>query len=140
MGTSLDAGSLPLAEVRIDAPTVLVLGNEGHGVRTNVARACDLQVRDWFVCLLLWWFAEACVCETTCIHISSASVGRTHTLMHTSHPFDAQVRIEGGGRGQEVDSLNVSVTGGILMHFLRASGGGGGDGGGSGGGGEGGGE
>lgn len=75
MGTSLDAGSLPLADVQIDAPTVLVLGNEGHGVRTNVARACDLQVR-----------------------------------------------IEGGGRGQEVDSLNVSVTGGILMHFLRAAG------------------
>ena len=50
MGTSLDAGSQPLADVRIDAPTVLVLGNEGHGVRTNVARACDLQVRFCLFC------------------------------------------------------------------------------------------
>ena len=61
-----------LPQVKITKPTVLVLGNEGHGVRTNVARACDIQVR-----------------------------------------------IEGGGEGGgEVDSLNVSVTGGILMHFL----------------------
>lgn len=73
MGTSLETGSLPLAEVVIDKPTILVLGNEGHGVRTNVARACDVQVR-----------------------------------------------IEGGEKGGEVDSLNVSVTGGILMHFLAS--------------------
>ena len=66
-------------QVRITKPTILVLGNEGHGVRTNVARACDLQVR-----------------------------------------------IEGGPptgatSAGDVDSLNVSVTGGILMHFLLSA-------------------
>lgn len=55
-----------------DAPTVLVLGSEGHGLRTLVAKACTD-----FVCIP-------------------------------------------GGAGQ-VDSLNVSVTGGILLWQLLNS-------------------
>jgi 21S rRNA (GM2251-2'-O)-methyltransferase len=78
MGTSLSPQSLPLSDVRVEKPTVLVLGNEGYGVRTNVARACQVQVR-----------------------IEGGAEGGA----------------EGGG---EVDSLNVSVTGGILMHFLMS--------------------
>ena len=59
-------------EVPHDKPTILVLGNEGHGIRTNILRKC------------------------------------THL-----------VRIDGGSEGG-VDSLNVSVTGGIMLHHLSS--------------------
>ena len=32
---------LPVSDVHLDMPTVLVLGNEGFGLRTNVRRQCD---------------------------------------------------------------------------------------------------
>ena len=84
MGTSLEAGSKPLMDVTVDKSTILVLGNEGSGVRTNVQRACDVQVR-----------VEG-----------GPAVGEKGQDV----------------KGMPVDSLNVSVTGGILMHFLRSSG------------------
>lgn len=89
MGTSLDDGSLPLGQASVRGPTVLVLGNEGHGLRTNVKRACDMQVK-----------IEGLMMQPTA---------------------DAEEGGGGGGRRADagVDSLNVSVTGGILMHFLQ---------------------
>lgn len=77
MGTSLDDGALPLSQTKVKGPTVLVLGNEGFGLRTNVRRACDTMV------------------------------------------MIEGVRKTGGGADAGVDSLNVSVTGGVLMHFLQ---------------------
>lgn len=71
VGTSLGEGSMLMSEIPKDRPTILVLGNEGHGIRTNVLRKCS--------------------------HL---------------------VRIEGGQSEDSVDSLNVSVTGGIMLHFL----------------------
>jgi 21S rRNA (GM2251-2'-O)-methyltransferase len=71
VGTSLGDGSTLMAEIPKNRPTILVLGNEGHGIRTNVLRKCS--------------------------HL---------------------VRIEGGESHDSVDSLNVSVTGGIMLHFL----------------------
>ena len=35
---------LPVSDVFLDVPTVLVLGNEGFGLRTNVRRQCDAFV------------------------------------------------------------------------------------------------
>ena len=59
-------------DIKLDSPTILVLGNEGSGLRKNVERQCDAMV-----------------------HIAGAT----------------------GPRG-DLDSLNVSVAGGILMHQL----------------------
>ena len=71
VGTSLGEESVLMADIPKDRPTILVLGNEGHGIRTNVLRKCS--------------------------HL---------------------VRIDGGQADGAVDSLNVSVTGGIMLHFL----------------------
>lgn len=58
-----------------DKPTIVVLGSEGHGLRTLVAKSCT-----------------------------------------------EFVKIPGAGDADGVDSLNVSVTGGILLwHFLNGS-------------------
>ena len=60
-----------LASLPLDKPTILVLGNEGHGIRTNILNRCQYLVR----------------------------IGE-------SSP------------DSEVDSLNVSVSGGILLHHI----------------------
>jgi 21S rRNA (GM2251-2'-O)-methyltransferase len=73
-----DVECLNFDEYDPEVPTVLVLGNEGSGLRTMVAKSCD-----------------------------------------------GFVRIEGGerngGEGGGVDSLNVSVSAGILMSHFGAS-------------------
>lgn len=71
VGTALSDDSISLSELPLTKPTVLVLGNEGHGVRTNILNRCNLLVR----------------------------IGNP-----PAH--------------SDVDSLNVSVTGGILLHHL----------------------
>ena len=79
VGAALDDNSVNLRDLALDKPTILILGNEGHGIRTNVLRRC------------------------------------THL-----------VKISGLGDTSVVDSLNVSVTGGILLHHILGGRGGGG--------------
>jgi 21S rRNA (GM2251-2'-O)-methyltransferase len=77
IGAGLEDGAVGLAQLVVRQPTVLVLGNEGHGLRTNVRNRCDVLVK-----------------------ISPSDNAEDST----------------------VDSLNVSVTGGILMHHILAAG------------------
>lgn len=84
VGTSVSERSGPLHELPAGPgapPTIVVLGNEGYGVRTNVLRECEFLV---------------------------------------------EVAGDGGGAVAEgatastVDSLNVSVTGGVMLFHLLA--------------------
>lgn len=84
VGTSVGERSGPLHELPAGPgapPTIVVLGNEGYGVRTNVLRECEFLV---------------------------------------------EVAGDGGGAAAEgatastVDSLNVSVTGGVVLFHLLA--------------------
>ncbi|CAM9935845.1 unnamed protein product [Ectocarpus sp. 12 AP-2014] len=84
VGTSVSERSGPLHELPAGPgapPTIVVLGNEGYGVRTNVLRECEFLV---------------------------------------------EVAGDGGGALAEgatpstVDSLNVSVTGGVVLFHLLA--------------------
>ena len=74
IGTSLDEGSIDLKDTPLEKPTIVVLGNEGHGVRTNILKRCTQLVN-----------------------------------------------IPGGFDSSVVDSLNVSVTGGIILHHIISS-------------------
>lgn len=69
---------MDLSDVETGPPTLLVLGSEGSGLRTLVARACTGFVKI---------------------------------------PGSDAAQIEGGGNAG-VDSLNVSVTGGIMLWHL----------------------
>lgn len=80
LGAAAEEGAVPCTSLPLDTPTLLVLGNEGYGVRPTVKRLCD-----------------------------------------------ATLQIQGNGCGggawgdetsQLVDSLNVSVATGILLHQL----------------------
>ena len=78
VGAALEESVEP-SQLEQSAPTVLVLGSEGHGLRTNVLRACSALVRI---------------------------------------PRGAAGMEVGGGDAELVDSLNVSVAGGILLWSL----------------------
>ena len=82
VGAALERSVEPAA---IDAttPTILVLGSEGHGLRTNVVRACTELVR-----------------------IPRGPPTTGHDAGESAHEL--------------VDSLNVSVAGGILIWTLMA--------------------
>lgn len=71
VGTSLSGNTVPLSDLPRSKPTIVVLGNEGHGIRANILNRC------------------------------------THL-----------VKIGQGNIASDVDSLNVSVTGGIILHHI----------------------
>lgn len=76
-GAAAEEGSTPCTDVRVDKPTVLVMGSEGKGLRTLVRRACT-----------------------------------------------GLIRVDGltdDAKQMGVDSLNVSVAAGILLHQLMNS-------------------
>lgn len=78
LAASAEEESIPCEDYKVNGPTILVMGSEGYGLRTNVRRACDASIR-----------------------ISRKSTrALTRDALH------------------DVDSLNVSVATGILLHNL----------------------
>jgi len=73
IGTVLGGEAIDSKTLTLEGPTMIVLGNEGHGLRTMIARECEVQVR----------------------------IGVSDTI-------DSGL----------VDSLNVSVAGGVLLYQL----------------------
>jgi tRNA G18 (ribose-2'-O)-methylase SpoU len=86
IGAALEDSSIDLKELDLSKPTILVLGNEGHGVRTNILKRCDslVKIRGRGVC-------------------TDATVASSND-------------------GAMVDSLNVSVSGAILLHYILCNG------------------
>ncbi len=75
--------AVPFQSIPLSKPTILVLGNEGHGIRTNILRRCD--------------------------HLALIEKKSTNSRSEITEISD-----------DGVDSLNVSVTGGILLHHLTS--------------------
>jgi 21S rRNA (GM2251-2'-O)-methyltransferase len=73
----------------VDRPTILVMGNEGYGLRTTVRRVCDATLR---------------------------IDGAPGAGAAAGQGVGARAR----AARQMVDSLNVSVATGILLHQLLA--------------------
>ena len=85
-GAALGEGAVDLhAGHDASAPTVLVLGSEGAGMRTTVQRECSMLV---------------------CVPRAGAG-----GALHAGLP---------PGSAEAVDSLNVSVAGGLLLHALMS--------------------
>ena len=83
LGAGTDGEAVSCSEFVMDMPTVLVVGNEGYGLRTNVRRACSRMIQ-------------------------------VDSLPGMAVSEDASLVMG-------VDSLNVSVATGILMHGLLTS-------------------
>jgi hypothetical protein len=104
VGTDLSAKSTSVYDVPLEAPTVLVLGNEGHGIRTNILRRCTHLVR-------IGDIKESGVASSS-TPCTSAEI-REGIAEHPAATGESMAEGEGG-----VDSLNVSVTGAIILHHF----------------------
>ncbi|MEW5305298.1 MAG: hypothetical protein WDW36_007849 [Sanguina aurantia] len=77
LGAAIHSNAVGIRNVKVDRPTILVVGSEGSGLRTNVKRACTTIVK-----------------------------------------IEMGVKAPMGARRTIVDSLNVSVATGILLHSI----------------------
>ncbi|MEW5314141.1 MAG: hypothetical protein WDW38_005660 [Sanguina aurantia] len=77
LGAAIHSNAVGIRNVKVDRPTILVVGSEGSGLRTNVKRACTTIVK-----------------------------------------IEMGVKAPMGTRRTIVDSLNVSVATGILLHSI----------------------
>ncbi|KAJ7517329.1 hypothetical protein O6H91_21G019100 [Diphasiastrum complanatum] len=111
VGSSAEPGSMPLHELPQGMPTILVLGNEGVGLRTNVHRTC-----------------------TDIIHIPGMFPSKSSGSKRYIPPSDDGSVAKSGSKEESggaevncllgppvVESLNVSVAAGILLHQLLVS-------------------
>jgi len=98
LGGSVSPKAVPLDEVLPGAPTILVLGSEGTGLRPLVERSCTQLLR---------------IPGNVPLDLSTGGVNDTDTAETNS-----------GCSGEEfrsflaVESLNVSVAAGVLLHHL----------------------
>ncbi|OVA08533.1 tRNA/rRNA methyltransferase [Macleaya cordata] len=98
LGGSVSARALPLNEVPAGAPTILVLGSEGTGLRPLVERSCTQLIR---------------IPGNIPVDISAVDA-----------EDDNSGEVDRGCSGEEfrsflaVESLNVSVAAGVLLHHL----------------------
>lgn len=113
VGTDLGPKSTPLTEFVVnDKPTILVLGNEGHGIRTNILRRCTSLVR------ISKPTISSVISESVDSEATAESESVTESAASDEDSSSNSGRNSGSGGGVEVDSLNVSVTGGIILHHL----------------------
>lgn len=98
VGASSEPRALPIQELEPGFPTILVLGNEGRGLRTNVKRSCTELVS-------IKGFGSAG---------SSPPVQEIDSDLSEARAFGSELQ----AAAEAVDSLNVSVATGILLHDL----------------------
>ena len=110
VGTALTEDSKDLEALEVSQPTILVLGNEGHGIRTNVLRRCTQLVKVGF--------------NGNTHDVSSGIAVSANSDASASTNSDASASTNSRSQSKlsaMVDSLNVSVTGGIILHHLLAN-------------------
>lgn len=85
VGTGLGDNSISCADFKVTVPTILVMGNEGSGIRANMRKCCDATIQ-------------------------------------IVPPITPQESATGDcAAHNRVDSLNVSVSTGIILHQMLSS-------------------
>lgn len=107
---------MSLYDVPLDKPTILVLGNEGHGMRTNILRRCTHLVR----------IGEAPSTVRSTLSSSdttsgSSDSGTMNSITDSSSDIDMNTSEVEVTDSSNVDSLNVSVTGAIILHHFLST-------------------
>lgn len=101
VGASSEPRALPIQELEPGLPTILVLGNEGRGLRTNVKRSCTELVS-------IKGFGATLASD------SPSSEQDVESDLNVTQRFNSELQ----AAADAVDSLNVSVAAGILLHDL----------------------
>lgn len=145
---------MSLYEVPRTVPTILVLGNEGHGIRTNILRRCTHLVRlgqplAGGLGVSAGVDSEEGEAESPSDDVVGVETVHAESTVEDAAPVEVamEVKEERGGRfaraikrpvrvhlelesaedgdtggsDEAVDSLNVSVTGAIILHHFLAS-------------------
>ena len=129
VGTDLSPKSVSLYDVPLSAPTVLVLGNEGHGIRTNILRRCTHLVRigeartaTTSATAAGGVIEDTGFADTTTVgsEVTSNSDRNGKGLSYSSESGSVESNESGIDEGT-VDSLNVSVTGAIILHHMLST-------------------
>jgi len=103
VGTSLSESSLPSGKLRLVKPTIVVLGNEGAGLRPTILRHCTQRIKIGPA------FSPASPLSSLPLSTSSCSSSSSSSLTATASSF------------QVVESLNVSVATGVILYQLCES-------------------
>lgn len=98
LGGSVSSRAVPLNEISPGAPTILVLGSEGTGLRPLVERSCNQLIR---------------IPGNIPLHVSAGEIEDTDTS-----EMDSRCSVEDFKSFLAVESLNVSVAAGVLLHHL----------------------
>lgn len=128
VGTDLGPSATPLSSVPLSKPTILVLGNEGHGMRALVRNKCTHLVK------IMSGNSEN-MAHHSSVSSTSASDSESSQAVEIGNTNVDASSVDGDGDGEArgmsasgdddfeggVDSLNVSVTGGIILHHMLAS-------------------
>ncbi|CAN6699401.1 unnamed protein product [Malus baccata var. baccata] len=101
LGGSVSSKALPLNEVAPSVPTILVLGSEGTGLRPLVERSCTDLIR---------------IPGNIAVVITAGGVDDTETV-EGNHACSAEELRS----FLAVESLNVSVAAGVLLHHLTGN-------------------
>ena len=116
VGTSLSPTAVGLKQINLDKPTILVLGNEGHGIRFNILRRCTQQIK-----IPSFSSISGSSQPTNPINLSS-DTGVVNDSVSQGDSMSSDAFSSSSGIEEEaVDSLNVSVTGGIILHHILRS-------------------
>ncbi|WJZ97886.1 hypothetical protein VitviT2T_016456 [Vitis vinifera] len=98
LGGSVSPRAIPLNEISPGAPTILVLGSEGTGLRPLVERSCTQLIR---------------IPGNIPVHVTAGEVEDVDTS-----EMDRRCLTEDFQSFLAVESLNVSVAAGVLLHHL----------------------
>lgn len=90
----MSESSVRIEQMKLEMPTILVLGNEGYGIRTNIIRRCNQQIKI----------------------PTYGSPRQTQDFDDAAEGMEQQTDFSA-----DIDSLNVSVTGGIILHYILSS-------------------
>jgi hypothetical protein len=114
------------------APTIIVLGNEGHGIRTNILRRCTHLVRigggsggaasSVYASTVSDIASPLPLASDTVVQPDSSVSAAASTSNYDNDSDNAAISSSSDSDSSlsdpAVDSLNVSVTGAIILHHF----------------------
>ncbi|EFJ51595.1 hypothetical protein VOLCADRAFT_103485 [Volvox carteri f. nagariensis] len=118
LGAAAGSGSEAVGRVVVDRPTILVLGSEGFGLRTNVRRACSGLVRVDMAPPTTARAGRGISIPSSADDADAAVATNLRQPLPPSPPLPRQQQPQHAVLRGLVDSLNVSVATGILLHSL----------------------
>ena len=107
-------GAVSISSVDKNENVIVVLGNEGSGIRTNVLNRCDS-----IVYLSSTGRSSSVVAETSSLPVEDSNGNElVDDMVGSNNDRGNDYDDDNNDDEDAVDSLNVSVAGGIILHHF----------------------